>query len=359
MLRRMKVEPEVDRRALIDVIRERYGLEIAALSFVPQGLGSYSYVAGDTGGHRVFLKLFATDRPEWAARRPGFELPLAEALAGLGLVRVPRPLRDREGDLVNHVDGFDLVLLELLEGRSLADERGWPQPLYDALADTLAGIHASTERVAHLVPRTERFELPFLPALVDAVKRLAPAARMSQAHPTLVHLADLLVPRESELRTRIARLEALRHRAKARGGGTVLCHTDFWGSNLILDPLERLHVLDWDGALLAPPEHDLFMFAGTEFFPEERFGSFLERYETAFRPVDLDAQVLGFYAYRRNLEDLADFVATLVAGAGEEIELNYALGYTEALIAEWPRLEPRITAVEGVVAARRVSSSGS
>jgi len=94
-----------------------------------------------------------------------------------------------------------------------------------------------------------------------------------------------------------------------------------------------------------PPEHDLFMFAGTAFFPADRFGWFLDRYEDAFRPISLDADVFGFYFYRRNIEDLAEFVASLTAGGGDDADLRAALGYTADLVDEWPQLERRTTAV--------------
>jgi hypothetical protein len=54
------------------------------------------------------------------------------------------------------------------------------------------------------------------------------------------------------------------------------------------------------GALIAPPEHDLFAFAG-----DDRFVSlFLPNYERELGPVSLDSNVFGFYFYRRNPEDL-------------------------------------------------------
>jgi len=83
------------------------------------------------------------------------------------------------------------------------------------------------------------------------------------------------------------------HRALiATRGDTVLCHTDLWGSNL-----------------------------------------------------PLDADVFGFYFYRRNLEDLAEFVGLLTVGGIDDADLRSGLGYAADLVDEWPELEKRIAAV--------------
>jgi spectinomycin phosphotransferase len=158
----------------------------------------------------------------------------------------------------------------------------------------------------------------------------------------VAELHDLVAPRADELRAAVARLQALRDHARARGGETVLCHTDIWGSNFILSSDGTLHLVDWNGALIGPPEADLFMFAGTGFFPAERFDWFLERYEAAFRPIQPDPGVLGFYFYRRNLEDLADFVDAVATGRTDAMALDDSLDLIGELLAEQARLEDRI-----------------
>ncbi len=91
------------------------------------------------------------------------------------------------------------------------------------------------------------------------------------------------------------------------------------------------------------------MFAGTDFFPADRFGWFLDRYEAAFRRVRLNAKTFGFYFYRRNLEDLASFVGSIVENRREAMGPNATLGVVADLLAELPRLEARITHVRSVL----------
>ena len=173
------------------------------------------------------------------------------------------------------------------------------------------------------------------------------------ADPCSDDLRDLIAPTVRELRGGIQRLGELREIARSRRTEDVLCHTDIWGSNLLLSDAGVLHVLDWGGAMIGPPEADLFMFAGTSFFPADRFGWFLDRYESSFRRVQLDADVLGFYLYRRNLEDLASFVDSVAEGNNDAMDRPETLGYMGALLAELPTLDERISRIRRVLQGRR------
>jgi hypothetical protein len=108
------------------------------------------------------------------------------------------------------------------------------------------------------------------------------------------------------------------------------------------------HILDWEGAMLAPPEHDLFHFVG------ERFDLFLASYEQVCGPVHLDGDLFGFYFYRRNLEDLTDWVfRILVENTDEERDRNDIKGIVEDCISGWPYLESTIREVKDMLSGRR------
>lgn len=335
----MRIEPVLNRSALRDLLRDRYLPEVARLTFVPYGIDSWSYVAECHDGSRAFVKL--SRRVPSAGATPS-EIALLAALAAC-LVPVPRPIARRDGGFLSAFDGYDVQVLEYLEGRNLEDETAWPEVLYARVADTVAAVHASTGAVRHLVERSERYELPFLHPFVETLTVIEVGGALPVGDDsTLDTLREMVVPRARELRVAIWRLQELRDLARVRDSDQVLCHTDIWGSNLLRADDGTLHLLDWNGALLAPPEHDLFMFAGTDFFPADRFGWFLERYETAFRRVRLDAETFGFYFYRRTLEDLAGFVDSIVEGRMEAMGPAEALGVVASNLAELPRIEGQI-----------------
>ncbi len=348
----MRTEPDLDHRALLQCLRDRYEFEVDRLTFVPYGLDSWGYVANGDDGRRAFVKLSRVASSAISAPSPGSELPLLAALAARG-VPVPRPIPDREGGYLNWIDGYSLHVLEYLEGRNLEDETAWPDELYLRVAAIVAAVHASTAAVRPLVDRVEDYELPFLPILVATLAALDAGAELSSADETNVaSLRALVASRTQDVRAAIGRLGALRDLARVRTSDEVLCHTDIWGSNLLLSSDGALHLLDWDGALIGPPEHDLFMFAGTTFFPADRFGSFLDRYEAAFRPVRLDPATFGFYFYRRNLEDLAGFVGHVVEGRTEAMAPRAMLGVVADLLAETLGIEGQIEQVADLLSER-------
>lgn len=342
----MRIEPDLDQDKLLGMLRDRYLLEVDQLTFVPFGIDSWSYVAAGPDDSRVFVKL---SRHAPSTNATASEIPLLAALAA-GFVPVPRPIARPDGGFVSALDGYDVQVLEYLEGRSLEDETAWPEDLYARVAETVAAVHASTSAVRHLVGRVERYELPFLHPFAEALTAIgAGGAPPAGNDSTLARLREMIAPRARELRAAIGRLEELRDLARVRDSDEVLCHTDIWGSNLLRSDDGTLHLLDWNGALLGPPEHDLFMFAGTDFFPADRFGWFLDRYDKAFRRVRLDAGTFGFYFYRRNLEDLAGFVASIAEGRMEAMGPTATLGVVADLLAELPRLERRIGHVTEVL----------
>ena len=72
--------------------------------------------------------------------------------------------------------------------------------------------------------------------------------------------------------------------------------------NLILDTQNRLHLIDWDGVCLGPPEKDLVAFTG------ERFEVVFERYLTERQDdVALHTDIFGFYLYEWTLNEIRDY----------------------------------------------------
>jgi spectinomycin phosphotransferase len=342
----MRTEPDLNQGRLLELLRDRYLLGVDRLTFVPYGLDSWSYVAACRDGSQAFVKL---SRRFPSTNATSSELLLLAVLAARQIA-VPRPTADRDGGFLNAVDSYEVQVLEYLAGRSLEDETAWSDDLYAQVAEIVAAVHASTSAVRHLVERVERYELPFLHHFAETLTVIEAGGVLPAGdHPTLATLREMVTPRTRDLRVAMGRLEDLRDLARVRDSEWVLCHTDIWGSNLLRSDDGRLHLLDWNGALIGPLEHDLFMFAGTDFFPADRFGWFLDRYEAAFRRVRLDADTFGFYFYRRNLEDLASFVGSIAESRMEALGPDATLVVVADLLAELPRLEARIGHVTDVL----------
>jgi spectinomycin phosphotransferase len=111
--------------------------------------------------------------------------------------------------------------------------------------------------------------------------------------PELEQLRQLILPRRAKLVTLLSRLRELGEVARRISPPQVLVHTDLHGGNLIRTPRDELYVVDWEGAMLAPAEHDLFIFAG------EGFASLLAAYFRTYGSNPLHPELFAYYFHRR------------------------------------------------------------
>ena len=107
------------------------------------------------------------------------------------------------------------------------------------------------------------------------------------------------MPHADDLERLLDAARSFQRAAREREVTFVLCHTDAPGGNVMRGAAGKLWIIDWETARLAPPEHDLWML-------HARLPAVLSAYEAALgHPISLDLDLLGFYFYRRVLEDLA------------------------------------------------------
>ncbi|WP_216326328.1 phosphotransferase enzyme family protein [Deinococcus aestuarii] len=294
----MSAEPPLDHAAILSVLRSAYGLAADTLTFIPDGTAPAYRAEGPEG--RSFVKVLPrTPSGQVMAGRVAAEVPLLRALwEGGVLARVPRPVPTLAGADLADVEGHPLVVSGWIEGGALGE--GWEAALGD-LAPLLGRLHAGTAgvlgRVDRLPVSPEDFDLPFERGFLEDLRFLRALPR--DARPGVHALRDLLLPREDEVRRLLERARSFQQAAQSRPRPLVVCHTDAHGGNVMRDVAERLWIIDWETARLAPPEHDLWMLGG-------RLAEVLPAYEEgAGRQVALDPDLLGFYLCRRVLEDLA------------------------------------------------------
>lgn len=209
-------------------------------------------------------------------------------------------------------------------------------------------LHASTPQITLENPLRERFDIAFEDALMDgldALEGITSADRSGKQE-----LRRLLLSRKEELLRHLDRLKELRTLAQAADKEMVVCHTDLHGGNLMVDDRGQLYILDWENAMIAPPEHDLFFFAWHDTF----WDLLLPNYEREFGPTSLDSDVFGFYYYRRNLEDLTDWVVRILHyNTSDEQDTEDLHGLVEDCIAGWPHLEMTIQQIDERLAERK------
>jgi spectinomycin phosphotransferase len=342
----MRYEPPINHAHLIETVRDVYGLPVQELVFVPVGVPSVCYAVHCGGEERYFLKLWPDTRTGRAnAARRTISLPLTRALYERWLYpRVPYPISTRNGALWATFSGNPFAVFPFLSGH--APPARWSPALRDEFARTIAAIHRATPALADVLPPHEAFDIPFEDDLrhgLEAIEQIGPRER-----PGLRALRDMVLPRRAEILDQLTRLHLLQRAVRQLSGPFVLCHTDMGGDNLLVDDHGQLIVLDWDDAIVAPPEHDLQSALG------EGFGCFLETYEEVGGRRLLYVDHFAFYLLRRYVHDMAVRLLRILEENTSEEQDEDALEGMEAYgFAQWSALDETL---DGIAVALRHST---
>lgn len=313
----MQTEPNVDRTALVHILERAYAFRIRGLRFMPTGWLAACYTVTCEDGTRYFLKLHPEDRPAaFAASSRAFYLPLTYQLHHKGILPwIPAPIPNGSRALATAWPPYVIELAQFVEG-TLVGHEGMDGEILARLAGLVGTLHRSTSQIAVDEPLLDNFEIRFEPNLVRALDEGPCFA--DHPRPGMQALSAFLRAEGDRIRGYLARLQALQVVGRRMDKARVVCHTDLHGENLMIDREGHLVLCDWEGAMIAPPEHDLMFFAGEETF----WAAFLPHYEAAFDPVlghgsgmpDLHPAVFEFYYLRRGLEDLADWIIRIREG---------------------------------------------
>jgi aminoglycoside phosphotransferase (APT) family kinase protein len=125
-----------------------------------------------------------------------------------------------------------------------------------AVLALLARLH----RAKAARPPADDFEIPGRAALLAAMHR---TGEPWQAGPYGTRSRDLLARHAADLSVLLTAFDELAGRARAQRGRTVITHGGPDAGNVLKTPA-GLVLVDWESALLAPPERDLWALAETE-----------------------------------------------------------------------------------------------
>jgi spectinomycin phosphotransferase len=330
----MRIEPTFDHDLLKDALRRHYGLSVERLTFVPQGEVAFSYIVMCADGVRYYLKILDDSRlARLSASRLDFTLPLTYELHARGIFPyLPCPVKTRAGALSTTFGAHRAILCTFIEGVN-PDETTLHSPaVWAQLARHVATLHTYAATVVAECPFVETFTLPFESALCDGLRALETVTKNDGIG--RLALRDLLLPHQATVFSYLERLHALAEQARAAPPPLVLCHTDIHGMNLLLHVSGDLYILDWEGAMAAPREHDLYMFTG------DHFPAFLAEYRRWAGAPPLCANLFGFYFYRRNLEDLTDWIVRILYENTDEAQNRLDLeSIRHDCVAVWPYFE--------------------
>lgn len=296
----MRDDPDLDIEKLVATLNAGYGLDVAAVRYLPIGydLDAAVYEIVAASGERYFLKIRFGPVHE-----PGLEV--ARALADLGIERVLAPIPSASGQPwfpIEDTHGHTAVLYPFIPGEN-AKVTGLTESQWREFGATLRAVHdcGLDTRFEGTVP-VENFALPSA-ALVREILALTGGTEFA---------GDAATGFAAFWREHATRIADMLHRAEALGVGLqrktfelVLCHADIHAANIMVGDDGGICLIDWDGPKIAPRERDLLFVIGSRIALKVELweeGWFFEGYG----PVSIHADALVYYRYERIIEDIGE-----------------------------------------------------
>jgi spectinomycin phosphotransferase len=290
-------DPGLDLGSIAACLDAQYDLRVRSVSFLALGydLNAAVYKVITKEGTSYFLKVRFGPVDE-----PGLIVPWS--LAERGIRNVLAPLQTPSGQLWCSCEGSSLILYPFISGKN-AMVAGMGDDQWREFGSTLQGVHASglAEDLRGRLP-VETFALPSA-VLVRRILDLTETTEFANA--VAAEFADFWREQAARIHQIVARAEALGRRLQTRSYDHVLCHADIHAANILVGDDGQIHLIDWDGPMIAPRERDLLFVVGS------RIARVVEPREEAlffagYGPVDIDPEALIYYRYERIVQDLGE-----------------------------------------------------
>lgn len=293
-------------------VQQDFGVEIATLTAVEHGADEASRLwrGVGAGGASYAVKLSGGGTPAG--------LIVSVHLAEHGVAGVMHPLIGRHGRPWSDRERRRLSVVPWVsETRALEGEMSpahWRS--YGAL---LAKVHATavTDPLAKSLPREDdtHEHAASTARTLDSSLRLTaedPAAAGRTVDGLVRALAQEWCAAGNRVSTLLDQTDRLGRDLQTGKSSSVVCHGDPHLGNVLIGQDERVWLIDWDDAVLAPRERDLMFILGgvLAFAPVTRQQQswFFEGYGS----TDIDPIRLAYYRCARALEDLAYPAAQIV-----------------------------------------------
>ena len=287
--------------ALRPVLERGWGIRARSVEYRPVGWGSHHWEVSSEAGSRWFVTADDLENKRMSQAEPltgGFRrlraaLCAAADLRECGAAFAVAPVAARDGELLARVSTrFGLAVYPFVDGQSF-EWAAFSSPAHRlAVLDLLAATHTAPP-AARRRALADDFAVPHRDQLEAACQ---PGAGALDAGPYARPVARLIREHAAPIRRLLARYDHLVTAARTQPGRTVLTHGEPHPGNTMLTGGGWV-LIDWDTALAAPPERDLWSLDPGD-------GSMLDAYAgltgVTPRPVLLD-----LYRLRWDIADIA------------------------------------------------------
>jgi spectinomycin phosphotransferase len=289
-------KPDLPDTLIIACLDRKYGLRGVDVEFLPLGydMSASVYKIHADDGTDYFLKL-----------RSGPVNPTCLTVPRLlregGVTNVVAPLPTLSQTLWCALDGYSAILYPFIEGEN-AKIVGMTGSHWLEFGAAMRAIHSGewAAKLQGCVP-VETFSLPCR----SLIQRGLAAAGGDFESPAARQMASFWRDRAEQIETLTLRAEELGRRLQSKRFELVLCHADIHAANVLIGRDGGVHLVDWDGPLIAPRERDLLFVVGSRIArPVEPRQEAL--FFQAYGSVDVDWMALAYYRYERALEDIGE-----------------------------------------------------
>jgi spectinomycin phosphotransferase len=305
-----RVDDDVDPERVRTQVRAAFGLELGALQAVTARGGRRSWRASAGAdeyqvrwtrtasvGSRVALALART-----VPERPAHVLPAPAMLAP--------PRLTARGDTAAELDGGRLSVEPWIDGPTGREVPLTP-PQWTALGRLLARVHALDPSFVPGLPRTTFDPLAALAALERADAAVSAALG---ALPDVVSCAAAEAWVGGRQRIALVRARAVRVGARLEAHGRdvpfVVCHADAHVGHVVATGPRDVALVDWERAVLAPPEQDLMVVLGGVLADVPVTAEQAAAFFTGYGRIDIDADRLAYALCVRALVETAQAACT-------------------------------------------------
>lgn len=320
--------PELPEDRIAAVLFDEWSVRMEKIEYQPVGFGSHHWDALDSVRRRWFVTVDDLETKKLTDTE-SLDLPLGRLLCALegaiefhesGLTFVVAPQRTTAGDPLTRVsERFALALYPYISGRSFDFRDVLDRSHWLATIEILGRLHGSTASLLvddFVIPQRDVLPSPLdrrgTGPYSDAIKRLI--GNHNQ------RIAALLATYDEHV--------ALFSREPIE---MVPTHGEPHPGNLMAKA-DGLVLVDWDTALLAPRERDLWFLEAESGSPSEAY------YEnTGYR---LSEPRMSLYQLRWDLADLAVYVARFCGPHGDTADDEKSWNELESLLGRLPNSHP-------------------
>jgi hypothetical protein len=284
---------------LASALARTWDLDVGSLNYQPVGFGSHHWDGVDATGVRWWVTVDDLERKRVSRLEPygvAFDrlhaaIGAAAALRRHGRAFAVAPVPGADGRFLARLDErYAIALYPYLDGRRFPWGDFSTNEHRRATLDMVLGVHTAPASVRDGLAADD-FGVAHLDELESA---LEPGSGAPVGGPYARAMIELIRTHAGSIRRHLARYQDLVDRARTER--TVLTHGEPHAANTMLTA-DGWVLIDWDTALVAPPERDLWMLDPGD-------GSVLTAYAEATGHAPLVAMV-DLYRLRWTLTDIA------------------------------------------------------